>query len=89
VRQQLRRPVVQALCELVRLRNSHPAFDGEFNLGDSDPGRLVLCWQAGSERAELEADLASGGWALRATQPGNAGHAYVCVALDTLRHPLP
>ncbi len=54
------RPVVARLLDLIRLRNGHPAFTGGFSLLDSAPGQLVLCWQAGAQRAELQADLQAG-----------------------------
>jgi sucrose phosphorylase len=56
----LGRPVVAKLLELIRLRNEHPAFGGVFALQDSAPDRLVMCWQAGTQRAELQADLQTG-----------------------------
>jgi sucrose phosphorylase len=49
----LRRPVVKNLCALIRLRNSHPAFRGDFTLADGPGGELVLRWQNDREYAEL------------------------------------
>jgi sucrose phosphorylase len=43
---------------LIRLRNSHPAFGGEFELLDGDDSQLSLQWQAGPHRARLDVDLA-------------------------------
>ncbi len=67
----LQRPVVQALLALIRLRNAHPAFGGQFNVGDTSSAsstgdaadsdsRLVLRWQQGEHFAELQADLRLG-----------------------------
>ena len=56
----LRRPVVRRLCELIRLRNSHPAFDGEFTLADSDDRTLDLRWTRGAHEARLHVALAEG-----------------------------
>ncbi|MFN9450700.1 MAG: sucrose phosphorylase [Rubrivivax sp.] len=53
----LQRPVVQRLCELIRLRNEHPAFDGMFELTAASGAQLGLRWQAGSHSAELHIDL--------------------------------
>ncbi len=53
----LRRPVVANLCELIRLRNTHPAFGGTFALGDTGATSLVMRWQNGSEFAELSIDF--------------------------------
>jgi sucrose phosphorylase len=56
----LRRPVVQDLCALIRLRNQHPAFGGRFEMLDSPEAALVLRWSAGEHVAMLEVDLATG-----------------------------
>ena len=53
----LRRPVVAKLCELIRLRNTHPAFAGAFRIEDSTDTDLVLRWQRGDEFAELAIDF--------------------------------
>ncbi|MEO8465704.1 MAG: sucrose phosphorylase [Gammaproteobacteria bacterium] len=50
-------PLVQRLCDLIRLRNSHPAFNGEFELLESPAHALRLRWTAGRECAELAVDL--------------------------------
>ena len=55
----LRRPVVQALLRLIRFRNNHPAFDGEFSASGSG-AEITLSWVARDERAELAADLTAG-----------------------------
>ena len=44
---ELQRPVVQQLIQLIRLRNSHPAFAGEFSSEATSPQDLTLRWQAG------------------------------------------
>jgi sucrose phosphorylase len=49
----LKRPVVQKLCELIRLRNTHPAFRGRFFVEDSADDELIMHWRAGTEFAEL------------------------------------
>jgi len=55
----LQRPVVRALCELIRLRNGHAAFQGTFELMDSAGAThlLDLQWQNGAQRARLSVDL--------------------------------
>jgi len=70
LRVQLERPVVRSLCELIRVRNSHPAFNGEFTLLDSAPERLRLRWSAGQDWIELDADLATREWRLERSPPG-------------------
>jgi sucrose phosphorylase len=56
----LQRPVVQDLCALIRLRNTHPAFGGRFELVDSPDEVLELRWTAGAAVATLRVDLRSG-----------------------------
>jgi sucrose phosphorylase len=51
-------PLVQRLCELIRLRNSHPAFAGGFEVLESPAHALRVRWTAGRECAELEVDFA-------------------------------
>jgi sucrose phosphorylase len=55
----LGRPVVRRLLELIRFRNEHPAFQGEFHLPHSPEERLVLEWRRDSASARLEVDLVS------------------------------
>jgi sucrose phosphorylase len=50
-------PMVRRLCELIRLRNEHPAFGGTFELLPSAAHELRLRWTAGSARAELTVDF--------------------------------
>jgi sucrose phosphorylase len=54
----LKRPVVQDLLDLIRLRNTHPAFGGQFELQDSDDGVLALRWQQGAAWIAMTASLA-------------------------------
>ncbi|KAF6253876.1 hypothetical protein COO60DRAFT_372189 [Scenedesmus sp. NREL 46B-D3] len=55
----LKRPVVQALIELCRFRNSHPAFQGRVFVDDAtEPHELHVRWYSGSSHmAVLWADL--------------------------------
>lgn len=57
VREALRRPVVEQLMALIRLRNRLVAFDGEFSIGETRPGELVLRWNNVDAHAELFVDL--------------------------------
>jgi sucrose phosphorylase len=58
LRQQLETPVVRALFDLIRFRNAHPAFTGDFRLHDSDNNSLLLEWRKDSDWARLDVDLA-------------------------------
>ena len=57
VARDMERPVVQALCALLRFRNTHPAFAGTFHFSSPASDRLVLEWQHGADRARLDVDL--------------------------------
>ena len=70
----LLRPVVQQLCSLIRFRNTHPAFDGEFRIS-SGVGQLSLTWTAGEERATLAADLTMAAATVQWTDNGRTREA--------------
>jgi sucrose phosphorylase len=72
IREEVRRPVVQRLFELMRFRNSCGAFDGELELRESDDEHLELCWRGGGETAVLKADLSNRSFVIEHTG-GEAG----------------
>lgn len=51
------RPVVRRLIELIRLRNQHPAFCGEFRVEPSGDDELHLRWQQHGEWAALRVNF--------------------------------
>ena len=53
----LTRPVVKTLFGLIRFRNTHPAFAGEFHLLPSADHEIHVEWRNGDQWARLEADL--------------------------------
>jgi sucrose phosphorylase len=53
----LQRPVVQDLIDLIRLRNSHPAFGGAFDLQACDDDRLAVRWCQGRHWIALTVGL--------------------------------
>lgn len=55
----LEKPVVRRLLELIRFRNSHPAFNGDFQVLDSDDQSLSLAWHTGNHRCALFVDLST------------------------------
>ena len=59
IRAALERPVVQGLMELIRFRNQHAAFQGDFCLPPCSDRELVIEWSFGAEFARLEVDLAA------------------------------
>jgi sucrose phosphorylase len=66
IRADLERPVVARLLELIRLRNRHPAFNGEFELLEGAGHVLQMRWRNGAHHAQLDADLATGEWRIDA-----------------------
>jgi sucrose phosphorylase len=55
----LKRPVVSALQQLIRFRNEHVAFSGDFHMPACPEDTLLMEWRAGSEFARLQVDLPS------------------------------
>ena len=53
----LERPVVKRLLALIRLRNTHPAFSGEFAVSDTTDDALDLRWRSGKEFAHLHVNV--------------------------------
>jgi sucrose phosphorylase len=66
----LQQPVVRNLCALIRLRNAHPAFGGQFSCDGTTDTELVMQWRNGAERAELRADFRSRTGRLVMTESG-------------------
>jgi sucrose phosphorylase len=66
----LRRPVVAALARLIRFRNGHPAFGGEFSLPSAPAGSLALAWQLGPDHVRLTAHPAAATYELSFTVDG-------------------
>lgn len=59
VEEGLKRPVVQRQLEIIRLRNTSPAFDGQLQISNTPEHLLQLRWRNGECTATLEADLRS------------------------------
>lgn len=71
VKTALERPVVQELLHLIRFRNAHPAFGGEFSLPAGPDHTITLQWVSGDAAAALDVDLATRHFAIRCTEiPG-------------------
>lgn len=56
----LGRPVVRRILDLVRLRNTHPAFDGGVCIESDDARSIRILWTHGEAALALEVDFASG-----------------------------
>lgn len=66
----LARPVVARLIDLIRLRNSHPAFAGEFVLRDSPDEILDLQWRNQGDFVGLRIDPAANAYRLEYSVDG-------------------
>ncbi|HET9218299.1 MAG TPA: sucrose phosphorylase [Terriglobia bacterium] len=53
----LARPVVRSLMNLMRFRSTHPAFSGEFRLLTGPDHEIGMQWQNGNDHARLHVDL--------------------------------
>ena len=51
------RSVVQRTERLIRLRNAHPAFDGQFEAALTEAGDIRLAWRAGADAISLDVDV--------------------------------
>jgi sucrose phosphorylase len=60
----VQRPVVQALFELIRFRNHHPAFNGSFSMPETRDSGIIMRWDNGVDWAMLEVDFASGSYSI-------------------------
>jgi sucrose phosphorylase len=55
--ERLRLPIVRDQLALIRFRNTSAAFRGEMEVLETEPHRLHVVWQHGTETAVLKADL--------------------------------
>lgn len=77
----LTRPVVRRLLELLRFRNSFPAFQGEWELRSTPPGHLGMRWSAEGAVADLHADLTTGRGEIVVTLDGDTHTIRDCLDL--------
>jgi hypothetical protein len=61
---EVQRPIVKELVKLIRFRNSHPAFDGDFTLNTSSDHEISLAWNNMERFARLHIDLQTGTFAI-------------------------
>jgi sucrose phosphorylase len=55
-----RKDVVQRLVRLIRFRNEHPAFNGDFEVRDSEEHTLCLRWRKEESACTLTVDMKTG-----------------------------
>ena len=53
----VKKPVVQKLCAMMRFYNAHPAFSGEMTLPEQREDALCILWQKDDDLVRLDADL--------------------------------
>jgi sucrose phosphorylase len=53
----LKQAVVLDQLQMIRLRNTSPAFNGQLEIGETDKNTLKLTWKNGNDTAYLQADL--------------------------------
>jgi sucrose phosphorylase len=63
-------PVVRKQIELIRLRNSHPAFAGRVEVQTPSDESLLITWRHGRDWAELDVDLSAMRASITCTGPG-------------------
>lgn len=71
------KPVVQRLMQLIRFRNTYPAFNGRFTVLDSAEDQLALGWEAGKQRCTLSVDLISGRSTIDYVDEEGQAHSYL------------
>ena len=77
VRSRLSSPLVRRLIELIRLRNSHPAFSGECTFESSAPHLLEITWKSGEHIANLMVDLSRAQTHLQFSGGGDRPPTYI------------
>jgi sucrose phosphorylase len=55
--QEVQRPVVKKLVELIEFRNTHPAFNGAFKMGKSNDDEIMLIWKIQDLFAKLHVNF--------------------------------
>jgi len=65
----LARPVVQALCRLIRFRNTHPAFEGSLTCS-GNAANIEMSWARDGDEAVLRASLTDGSAEVTWTENG-------------------
>ncbi|HUN93569.1 MAG TPA: sucrose phosphorylase [Burkholderiaceae bacterium] len=60
----LKQTLVRDQIELFRMRNTHPAFDGQFGIERVTDDAIVLLWRNGAHHARLGVDFAAGDFAI-------------------------
>lgn len=70
IESRLETAVVRNLISMIRFRNTHPAFGGEFTLGEGEANELELTWRGSDSWIEATIDVAGCGFAVRHSVAG-------------------
>ena len=79
IQQALDRPVVKRVVDLVRLRNTHPVFEGEVCVETEDDHSIRLRWQNGEDALSLDIDFAAGDAAVTSGGRAKPDRSLVCL----------
>ena len=79
----LETPMVRSLLTLMRLRNEHPAFGGDFTLEEVSPSALGLVWTTGEDSIRLDVDFAAPTAVISAAGPSGERRLAVDLTLAT------
>lgn len=60
----LERQIVKDQIDLIRMRNTSPAFTGKLKILEAEPSQLNLCWEHPDETLILKADLRNHGFVI-------------------------
>lgn len=80
----LQSPLVRQLMGLIRLRNTHPAFAGEWRLADGDDEVVEMRWEHDGDDATLRVELGARTFALSVSTPDGTATATEREHLETL-----
>lgn len=64
INKSLKKEVVKSLIKLIKFRNTHPSFSGEFSIESSDEYTLHLAWTNDLHRSELRVDIRNNKFAI-------------------------
>ena len=68
--EEVKRPIVQKLLQLMKFRNEHPAFGGSFLMTECGRNELVIRREMGKEWTELRADFEKRSFEILYTEKG-------------------
>ena len=70
--EQLKAPVVRSLLKLIRFRNTHPAFAGDFRVDSPDGSSISMEWSKAPDWARLDVELADRSAVISYSDPAGA-----------------